>query len=89
MTITYTGTVQERLTNLLNAVKGVGPGKALTDKVKAIQGDVAANNEAGACTELTGFLSLVKAQQAKKQITKAQAESFSKEAEEIKTALGC
>jgi hypothetical protein len=89
--ITYTVpiTVQERLTNLLKAVKGVGPGKALTEKVKAIQGDVAANNKAGACTELTGLVSVVKAQKEKKQITKAQAEQFTKEANEIKTALGC
>jgi hypothetical protein len=38
---------------------------------------------------VTGFLNLVNAQQAKKQITKAQAESFTKEAEEIQAALGC
>ena len=70
-------------------MKGVGPGKALTNKVNAIQGDVAANNKAGACTELTGFLSLVKAQKEKKQITQKQAEEFTKEANEIKIALGC
>jgi hypothetical protein len=88
VTVTWT-TLSERLANLLKAVTGVGPGKALADKVNTIQGDVAANNKAAACTELTGFLSLVKAQAGKKQITKAQAATFTKEAEEIQVALGC
>jgi Glycine rich protein len=88
VTITYTLTVEQRLANLLEAVTGVGPGKALANKVKLIQG-YAANNKTEACTELTGFISLAKAQASKKQITKEQAAAFTEQANEIQAALGC
>jgi hypothetical protein len=81
-------TVDEQLAQLLTAVTGVGPGKSLANKVKLIQGYVAANNKTGACSLLTAFIHEVKAQTGKK-LTIEQAASFTTQANSIKTALGC
>jgi hypothetical protein len=81
------GTAEE-LTNLGVAVAGVGPGRSLAAKVRAIEGDVAANDTAGACDMLGDFINEVNAQTNKK-ISTAQAASFITQARDIQTALGC
>jgi hypothetical protein len=86
ITYTVTATVQERLASLLKAVTGFGPRTRLANKVKAIQFYVAKNKKRPACTRLAGFISLA---QTGKKITKEQAASFTKEANEIQAALGC
>ena len=88
ITYTVTETVQERLENLLADVTGVGPGMSLANKVKAIQGYVAKPKQKPACNRLAGFITFVTMRTGKK-ITKEQAESFIKQANEIQAALGC
>jgi len=77
-----------QLAYLLTAVTGVGPGTSLADKVKQIQGYVAANDTTAACGGLSTFIALVKAQTGKK-LSTAQAVLFTQEAESIKVLLGC
>jgi hypothetical protein len=73
---------------LLTAVTGAGPGKSLANKVKLIQASVAANNKTEACGELNAFINEVKAQAGKK-LTTEQAASFTSQAKDIMTVLGC
>jgi hypothetical protein len=73
---------------LLTAVTGVAPGSSLAAKVKQIQGFVAANDKKDACAVLGAFLSQVKAQKGK-QLTAAQAASFTAQAVSIEATLGC
>ena len=77
-----------QLTDLLASVTGTAPGTSLADKVKLVQGYVAANNKAAACTGLDGFISEVAAQKGKK-LTAVQAASFTAQAVNIKNTLGC
>jgi hypothetical protein len=89
ITVTYTEpTVDDQLAALLTDVTGLGPGKALANKIKKVQADVAANDTDSACEELTGFVNLVKAQKVKK-LTDAQAADFTAQADAIMTTLDC
>lgn len=76
------------LTNLLADVTGQGPGTSLADKVTLVEGYVAANNKAAACSTLTDFISEVKAQDGKT-LGAAQAVSFTTQATNIEATLGC
>jgi hypothetical protein len=76
------------LAALLTAVTGVGPGKSLSDKVRQIQAEVAANDTTDACANLAGFIGLVTAQN-NKQIAPTLAASFIAQAQAIETAIGC
>jgi hypothetical protein len=80
--------VPGQLAALLTAVTGVGPGTSLADKVKQIQGYVAANDKANACGTLNAFINEVKAQKGKK-LTNAQAADFTAQANAIRINLGC
>jgi hypothetical protein len=77
-----------QLSALLAAVTNVAPGSSMADKLKQIQGYVAINDKASACSGLTNFISLVKAQSGKK-LTAAQATSFIAQANNIRATLGC
>lgn len=76
------------LARLLTDVTGQGPGTSLADKVTLVQGSVAANNNAAACSTVTDFTSEVKAQNGK-MLTAAQASSFTAQATNIEATLGC
>ena len=65
----------EQLADLAAAVAGVGPGRSLAGKVRAIQDYVAANDSAHACDALHAFVNEVNAQTGKK-ISTAQAASL-------------
>jgi len=73
---------------LLTAVTGVAPGSSLSAKVKQIRAFIAANDKKDACAVLGAFISQVKAQNGK-QLTAAQAASFTAQAVSIETTLGC
>jgi len=77
-----------QLSALLTAVTNVAPGSALVSKIKQVQGYVAINNKASACSGLTDFIGLVKAQSGKK-LTGAQAASLIAQATNIRASLGC
>ena len=77
-----------QLKYLLAMVTGVGPGTSFADKVKQIQGYVAAKNTTSACTSLNTFIAQVTAQIGKK-LNAAQAAPLNTEARSIKTLLGC
>jgi HYR domain len=77
-----------QLSALLAAVTNVAPGSSMADKLKQIQGYIAINDKASACSGLTNFISLVKAQSGKK-LTAAQATSFIAQANNIRATLGC
>jgi hypothetical protein len=76
------------LATLLADVTGIGPGTSLADKVKLTQDYVSANNKPAACTTLNGFISEVKAQDGK-MLSGAQAASFTAQANNTETLLGC
>jgi hypothetical protein len=76
------------LDELLADVTGVGPGKSLAAKVKAIQAAVAAGATADACGALSAFVHEVKAQAGKK-LTHAKADALLAEAAQISALLGC
>lgn len=80
--------VADQLADLLAQVTGFGPGKSLANKVKEIQGYVAANDTTNACTKLNDFLSEVAAQTGK-HLTPEQAASFTTQASNIRATLGC
>jgi hypothetical protein len=78
----------EQVANLLSQVNNVAPGTALVDKLTQVQAHIKANNKAGACSALTDFIGLVKAQSQKK-LTQQQATSFTDQAKNIQATLGC
>lgn len=86
-TVTVNGAAAQ-LADLLTAVEGVGPGKSLPAKVKAIQADVARGSTKAACNDLGAFLHEVAAQTGQT-LTSAQAASFTSQASSIESALGC
>jgi hypothetical protein len=90
-TTTFTAHVAgaaEQLAALRLAVVGVGPGKALVDKVDRAMGYLAAGNPTAACVELTSFINTVKAQ-AGKTIPRPLATFLTGEAARIRTVIGC
>jgi hypothetical protein len=77
-----------QLTALRTAVTAVGSGTSLADKITTIEGYVAANDNADACSTLGAFIHQVNTQTPSK-ITTAQAASFISQAQAIETTLGC
>ena len=67
---------------------GVGPGKSLSAKVRAIQGYVAANDTANACGTLNALINEVNAQKTRKKISAMVAASLIAQAHGIQAALG-
>jgi Domain of unknown function DUF11/HYR domain len=89
-TATFTVTVlgaAAQAAALAALVQGLAPGSALANKMRQVQADIAANNIPAACSDLNGFIALVKAQKNKK--IKANADQLIAAAEGIKAALGC
>ena len=78
----------EQLSELGAAVAGIGPGGSLASKVTAIEGDLAVNDTADACTGLGALNHEVDAQTGKK-IGTAQAASLATQVQNIEAALGC
>lgn len=77
------------LADLLVAVTGKGPGTSLADKVTRIQAYVASNDKPAACVTLSDFISELRAQADKKQISASEAGSFTAQANTIRAVLGC
>jgi hypothetical protein len=78
----------EQLSDLANAVKGVGPGTSLADKVATIQSYLANGNTTGACTALRAFISQVEAA-AGKSIPAATAAALIADAQRIERVVPC
>jgi hypothetical protein len=78
----------EQLIDLRDAVKGVGPGRSLADKVKDAQTALGRNDVPGTCSILGAFINEVKAQSGKK-ILPTTAAALVADATRIKTVLGC
>jgi YVTN family beta-propeller protein len=78
----------EQLTDLGNAVKGVGPGTSLADKVKYAQAALGRNDVPGTCSILGAFINEVKGQTGGK-ILPSTASTLITDATRIKTVLGC
>ena len=76
-----------QLTDLLAAVQGVGPGKSLAAKVHTAQRDLGSGNTSAGCSDLTAFISEVKAQTGKK-IPAAQAQQLITDARRIQAVIG-
>ncbi|HEX6163619.1 MAG TPA: hypothetical protein VFZ31_09650 [Vicinamibacterales bacterium] len=74
--------------DLLAAVTGVGPGKSLENKMRAVIDSLANGQTADACAQLQAFINEVNAQTGKK-ITAAQAAAFVAAALDIRAAIGC
>jgi uncharacterized membrane protein len=66
------------------SVQGAGPGTSLSDKLGAVQADLAANSKAGACGALMGFISEVNAT-----LTKKAATPIVASAKQIEAVIGC
>jgi hypothetical protein len=79
----------EQLADLGNAVKGVGPGTSLADKVKNAQAALAKNNVRGTCSILAAFISQVRAQAGKSIPMPTPASGLIADATRIRTVLGC
>ncbi len=77
-----------QLSDLGDAVEGVGPGRSLAAKVEAAELHVALGHTAGACAILGAFSNEVNAQTGKK-LSDVQAASLLQQAEDIEAALGC
>jgi phospholipase C len=77
-----------QLSHLASAVKGVGPGTSLADKVASMQSDLAASDTSDACGTLTAFIRQVNAQTGKK-IPADVAASLIAAAQRIETAIPC
>ena len=76
------------LAELQDAVKGVGPGGSLADKVGQALANLSGGDVPGACSTLTAFINEVNAQSGKT-IPSSQAATLIASAQEIKTLLGC
>jgi hypothetical protein len=87
VTIAYSE-LDAQLANLLAAVTGLPPGKALANKVKAIEAAVAANDTAGACAGLASLIELANAQTGKK-LSEEQADGLTDDANAIRELLDC
>ena len=78
----------EQLTDLYEAVLGVGPGKSLADKVRQAQAYLTAQQLTDACAKLDSFIREVRAQSGKK-VPDALAPSLIERASRIKNVIGC
>lgn len=87
-TLSVTDSAAALLSDLYDAVHGIGPGSSLADKVAAIQSSVATADTADACDGLRAFVSEVRAQ-AGKNVPSATAFSLIADAQQIQTTLGC
>jgi hypothetical protein len=76
------------LEELLNAVKGVGPGKSLEDKIMLAQAYYAVPDQASTCAVLHAFTNEVKAQSGKK-IDASLAATLLSDAEALMSEFGC
>jgi hypothetical protein len=77
----------EQLSDLANAVNGVGPGTSLADKVGGITSDLSANDSSDACGTLNAFIHEVNAQS--KHIGSTLAAQLIAEATQIEAVIGC
>jgi hypothetical protein len=77
-----------QLAYLLTAVTDIGPGKSFADKVKQIEGFVAANATTAACVRLNAFTAEVRAQVGKK-ISSTQEALFASAAQDVESTLRC
>jgi hypothetical protein len=78
----------EQLTDLSDAVAGVGPGRSLAAKLVLAEDYLAAANLSDTCSTLTAFINQVKAQTGKT-IPTPEATTLIADARQIKTLLGC
>ena len=76
-----------QLTDLHQAVTGVGPGTSLADKIAQAQADVAAGDSTDAISTLTAFINEVSAQSGK-HIPSGQAAQLIADAKQIQAVLG-
>jgi hypothetical protein len=88
VTFTYTLPASALAAILVSHSIGQGPGHALADKAAAIQAAVNAGQTAIACSDITEYLGLVKAQTGKK-LTETQASELTTDATNLAAALGC
>ena len=77
-----------QLSNLLQAVSGVGPGKSLAAKISAAQDSYAVHDIGATCRVLAGFVDEVSAQTGKK-ISATDAEAFTVSAQFTMATLQC
>jgi len=77
-----------QLSDLAQAVDGVGPGASLVGKVHIAQSSLAAKNIGGACSVLGAFTNEVEAQ-AGKTIPRLQAAQLIANADRIQSVLAC
>lgn len=87
-TLSVTDSAAALLSDLFDAVQGIGPGSSLADKVAAIQSSVATADTPDACDGLRAFVNEVRAQAGQK-VPSATASSLIADAKQIQTALGC
>jgi streptogramin lyase len=78
----------DQLSELADAVDGIGPGASLAHKVAAVESYAAEGDTADACAALVTFRNEVSAQTGKK-LGSEQAESLLDRAQDIEAALGC
>lgn len=78
----------EQLADLADAVKGVGPGTSLADKVASVQSDLASEETGDACAMLSAFDHEVQAQSGK-QIPAGTARTLIPTAQRIQAVMGC
>jgi hypothetical protein len=78
----------EQLADLAKAVKGVGPGTSLADKVAAAQAYLAAGDKTDACGTLNAFINEVRAQSGKS-IPPSTASSLIASARQVEAVIGC
>jgi hypothetical protein len=92
ITITYTLSAAQAITDLQGLVSGLGLTKGLTTALNSKLNDalaaLAADDTAGACDSLQAFLNQVKAQTGKK-LTSDQAQQLTDAANDIRDQLGC
>jgi hypothetical protein len=86
-TVTVRGAA-DQLASLGQAVKGVGPGTSLADKITLAQSYLASGDTTDACSTLTLFINQVKAQSGKS-IPAGQATQLIAAATRIRAVLAC
>lgn len=80
--------VESMFATLLSAATGVGPGTSLANKVKLAETYYAAEDTQATCVVLTGFVNEVRAQRGKK-LTLDSADTLTKDADVLMSAIGC